>query len=137
MIKENRRLWKLILYTIPTFGIYSIVLWFQFTKDLNDMNNEEKPLKNYILVLFLSIITFGIYRWVWFFYLADRIQTTGQDMGMKIGPGAGTTLSIRLFGTFILIGPLISNYLVIKNMNNVAKEYNSNFKKNTTVKEMK
>lgn len=137
MIKENRRLWKLILYTIPTFGIYSIVFWFQFTKDLNDMNNEEKPLKNYILVLFLSIITFGIYRWVWFFYLADRIQTTGQDMGMKIGPGAGTTLSIRLFGTFILIGPLISNYLVIKNMNNVAKEYNSNFKKNTTVKEMK
>ena len=84
MIKENRRLWKLILYTIPTFGIYSIVFWFQFTKDLNDMNNEEKPLKNYILVLFLSIITFGIYRWVWFFYLADRIQTTGQDMGMKI-----------------------------------------------------
>lgn len=137
MIKENRRLWKLILYTIPTFGIYSIVFWFQFTKDLNDMNNEEKPLKNYILVLFLSIITFGIYRWVWFFYLADRIQTTGQDMGMKIGPGAGTTLSIRLFGTFILIGPLISNYLVIKNMNKVAKEYNSNFKKNTTVKEMK
>lgn len=137
MIKENRRLWKLILYTIPTFGIYSIVFWFQFTKDLNDMNNEEKPLKNYILVLFLSIITFGIYRWIWFFYLADRIQTTGQDMGMKIGPGAGTTLSIRLFGTFILIGPLISNYLVIKNMNKVAKEYNSNFKKNTTVKEMK
>ena len=137
MIKENRRLWKLILYTIPTFGIYSIVFWFQFTKDLNDMNNKEKPLKNYILVLFLSIITFGIYRWVWFFYLADRIQTTGQDMGMKIGPGAGTTLSIRLFGTIILIGPLISNYLVIKNMNNVAKEYNSNFKKNTTVKEMK
>ena len=137
MIKENRRLWKLILYTIPTFGIYSIVFWFQFTKDLNDMNNEEKPLKNYILVLFLSIITFGIYRWVWFFYLADRIQTTGQDMGMKIGPGAGTTLSIRLFGTFILIGPLISNYLVIKNMNKVAKEYNAKIKKNTTVKEMK
>ncbi|MBQ4057852.1 MAG: DUF4234 domain-containing protein [Lachnospiraceae bacterium] len=137
MITENRRLWKLILFTIPTFGIYNIVFWFRFTKDLNQMNNEEKPLKNYILVLFLSIITFGIYRWVWFFYLADRIQTTGQDMGMKIGPGAGTTLSIRLFGTFILIGPLISNYLVIKNMNKVAKEYNSNFKKNTTVKEMK
>lgn len=137
MITENRRLWKLILFTIPTFGIYNIVFWFRFTKDLNQMNNEEKPLKNYILVLFLSIITFGIYRWVWFFYLADRIQTTGQNMGMKIGPGAGTTLTIRLFGTFILIGPLISNYWVIKNMNKVAKEYNSNFKKNTTVKEMK
>ena len=137
MIKENRRLWKLLLFTIPTFGIYNIVFWFQFTKDLNQMNNEEKPLKNYILVLFLSIITFGIYRWVWFFYLTDRIQTTGQDMGMKINPGAGTTLTIRLFGTFILIGPIISDFMVIRNMNKLAKEYNQNFKKNTTVLENK
>lgn len=137
MIKENRRLWKLVLFTIPTFGIYNIVFWFQFTKDLNQMNNEEKPIKNYILVLFLSIITLGIYRWVWFFYLTDRIQTTGQDMGMKINPGAGTTLAIKLFGTFILIGPLIANFIVIRNMNKIAKEYNQNFKKNTTVSEVK
>lgn len=137
MIKENRRLWKLLLLTIPTFGIYNIVFWFQFTKDLNQMNNEEKPLKNYILVIFLSIITLGIYRWVWFFYLADRIQTTGQDMDMKIKPGAGTTLTIKLFGTFILIGPLIANFIVIRNMNKIAKEYNQRFKKNTKVIENK
>ena len=60
MITENRRLWKLVLLTIPTFGIYNIVFWFQFTRDLNEMNREEKKIKNYILVLFLSIITLGI-----------------------------------------------------------------------------
>jgi len=135
MIKENRRLWKLLLFTIPTFGIYSIVFWFQFTKDLNEMNREEKKLKNYILVLFLSIITLGIYRWVWFFYLADRVQTTGNDMGMKIQPGPGTILFLHLFGSFILIGPLIANFLVIHNMNKVAREYNQNFKMQTTVVE--
>ena len=135
MIKENRRLWKLILFTIPTFGIYNIVFWFQLTKDLNDMNREEKKLKNYILVLFLSIITLGIYRWVWFFYVADRIQTTGEDMDMRIKPGPGTTLGVRLCGTFILIGPLLSNFFVIRNMNKIAKEYNKNFKANTTVVE--
>lgn len=133
MIKENRRLWKLLLLTIPTLGIYNIVFWFRLTRDLNEMNHEEKRLKNYILVIFLSIITLGIYRWVWFFFVADRIQVNGEALGVKIHPGPGFTLFIRLFGTFILIGPLVSNFIVIHNMNKIAKEYNRQFKENTTV----
>ena len=133
MIQEDRRLWKLLLFTIPTLGIYSIYFWYRFTKDLNEMNTEEKKMKNYILVLFLSIITLGIYRWVWFFYLADRIQMTGQQLGVRIKPGPSVTLIWRLFGTFILIGPFVANYIVIRNMNKIAKEYNKSFKKKTKV----
>ena len=136
MIKENRRFWKLLLLTIPTFGIYNIVFWFQFTRDLNEMNHEDKKIKNYILVCFLTLITLGIYRWVWFFYLADRIQVTGRQMGIKISPGPGVTLSIRLFGTFLIIGPFISTFLVIHNMNKIAAEYNKTFKKKTKVEKM-
>lgn len=133
MIKEDRKLWKLVLLTIPTFGIYNIVFWFQFTRDLNQMNQKEKRIKNYILVWFLSLITLGIYRWVWLFYLADRIQVTGEQMGMKIKPGGGIVLGWKLFGSFILIGPLVADYFVIRNMNRIAKEYNKNFKKKTKV----
>ncbi|MBQ8085585.1 MAG: DUF4234 domain-containing protein [Lachnospiraceae bacterium] len=129
MIQEDRRLWKLLLFTIPTLGIYNIYFWFTLTKDLNEMNQEEKKLKNYFLVIFLSIITLGIYRWVWFFYVADRIQTTGADIGIKIKPGPSITLIWKLFGTFILIGPLVANFLVIRNMNKVAKQYNRYFAK--------
>lgn len=129
MIQEDRRLWKLLLFTIPTLGIYNIYFWFTLTKDLNEMNPEEKKLKNYFLVIFLSIITLGIYRWVWFFYVADRIQTTGADIGIKIKPGPSITLIWKLFGTFILIGPLVANFLVIRNMNKVAKQYNRYFAK--------
>ena len=50
MIKDDRRLWMLVLLTIPTLGIYNIYFWFRFTADLNDMNREEKRIKNYILV---------------------------------------------------------------------------------------
>lgn len=133
MIKEDRRLWKLILLTIPTFGIYNIVFWFQFTRDLNEMNREDRRIKNYILVWFLSILTLGIYRWVWFFYLEDRIQVTGERMGMRIKPGPGTVLGWKLFGTFLLIGPFVANYFVIRNMNRLAKEYNTSLKKKTKV----
>lgn len=133
MIQEDRRLWKLILLTIPTLGIYNIVFWYRFTKDLNEMNTDEKPLKNYILVIFLSIITLGIYRWVWFFWLADRVQMTGAELGIKIKPGPSITLIWKLFGSFILIGPFVANYLVIRNMNKVARQYNKYFTKKTKV----
>lgn len=133
MIKENRRLWKLVLLTIPTFGIYNIIFWFQFTRDLNEMNREDKRIKNYILVWCLSILTLGIYRWVWLFYLEDRLQVTGERMGLRIKPGPGTVLSWKLFGSFILIGPLVADYYIIRNMNRLAREYNTNILKKTKV----
>jgi len=133
MIREDRKLWKLVLLTIPTFGIYNIVFWFQFTRDLNEMNREDKRIKNYILVWFLSLITLGIYRWVWLFYLEDRIQVTGDRMGMRIKPGPGTVLGWKLFGSFILIGPFVADYFIIRNMNRLAKEYNQTFRKKTKV----
>lgn len=132
-MKEDRRLWKLVLLTIPTFGIYNIYFWFQFTRDLNEMNREDKRIKNYILVWFLSLITLGIYRWVWLFYLEDRIQVTGERMGMRIKPGPGTVLSWKLFGSFILIGPFVADYYIIRNMNRISKEYNKNFRKKTKI----
>ena len=134
MIQENRRLWKLVLLTIPTFGIYNIYFWFRLTQDLNEMSHEKKRIKNYILVCILSVFTLGIYRWVWLFYLADRMQVTGEQMGMRIRPGAGTILSWKLFGSFILMGPFVANYYLIRNMNRLASEYNHTFSKKTKVK---
>lgn len=133
MIKDNRRFWKLLLFTIATLGIYNIVFWYQMTRDLNDMNREERKLPNYFVVILLSILTLGIYRWVWFFYLADRIQVTGRDLGVKISPGPGTTLALRLFGTFLLVGPFLSSYLVIRNMNRIATVYNRSIHNKTRV----
>lgn len=133
MITENRKLWKLLLFTIPTFGIYNIYFWFRFTQDLNEMNQEEKKIKNYILVWFLSIITLGIYRWVWLFYIEDRLQTTGKAMDMKVTPGPGTVLFLWTFGKFILVGPLLADFFIIRNMNRLAKEYNNSFSKKTKV----
>ena len=124
MIQEKRRLWKLILLSIVTLGIYDIVFWYKFVKDLNTMNQVDKRLKNYILVIFLSIITLGIYHWVWLFYLADRVQITGIRLGVKVRTGPGAVLAWNLFGSFVLIGPLVARLLLILNMNKLAKAYN-------------
>ena len=93
----------------------------------------KRQIKNYILVWCLSILTLGIYRWVWLFYLEDRLQVTGERMGIRIKPGAGTVLSWKLFGSFILIGPFVADYYIIRNMNRLAREYNTNILKKTKV----
>jgi hypothetical protein len=129
MIKDDRRFWKLLLFTIPTLGIYNIYFWYRFTQDLNDMNPEEKRIKNYILVLFLSLITLGIYRWVWLFYIEDRLQINGRKLGVKVHPGPGTTLGLWTFGKFILIGPFLADIFIIHNMNKLAKVYNESILK--------
>jgi hypothetical protein len=129
MIKDNRRFWKLLLFTIPTLGIYNIYFWYRFTQDLNDMNPEEKRIKNYILVWFLSLITLGIYRWVWLFYIEDRLQINGRKLGVKVHPGPGTTLGLWTFGKFILIGPFLADIFIIHNMNKLAKVYNESILK--------
>lgn len=133
MIKENRRFWKLLLLTIPTFGIYNIVFWFQLTQDLNEMGGNLKKTPNYILVIFLSILTLGIYHWVWFFYLCDKMQLIGAQYKMKVRPGAGTMLGLKTFGTFFILGPFIANMLAISNMNKLAAAYNKDLKAKTKV----
>ena len=97
------------------------------------MNREEKRTKNYILVWFLSLITLGIYRWVWLFYLGDRLQITGERLGLTIKPGPSVVLTWKLFGSFLLIGPFVADYYLIRNMNRVAKAYNHSLRKNTKV----
>ncbi len=133
MIRTNRSFWKLFLFTIPTFGIYNIVFWFQLTQDLNEMGTNLKKTPNYILVLCLSVLTLGIYHWVWFFYLCDKMQLIGEQYKIKVRPGAGTMLGLKTFGTFFLLGPLIANILAISNMNKIATAYNASLKAKTKV----
>ncbi len=97
------------------------------------MNREEKKIKNYFLVLFLTLITLGIYRWYWLFCIEDRLQVTGEQMGLKIHPGPGCVLFFRTFGTFVLFGPILADFFVIHNMNRLAREYNSTITKKTKV----
>ena len=133
MVNEKRKFWLLVLLTIPTLGIYNIVFWYKLTKDLNDMNPDEKKLKNYILVLFLSIITLGIYHWVWFFYLCDRIQTTGKKYKVNVHPGPGLMLGLKTYGTFFIIGPFLASLIAVHNMNVVARSYNKHIKSHSKI----
>lgn len=126
MIKQ-RSFGIYLLLSIITCGIYSIIFWYQYTEDINEIcrgDGHESP--NYIIVILLNIITCGIYGYIWYYSQANRLQASANKYGISI-QGDGTIvllwmiLGVLLFG----IGPFIAFYILINNMNQVAIAYNN------------
>ena len=74
MLNENRSLLKYLILSLITCGIYSIYFMFLMTDDINTIcegDGADSP--NYIIVLLLSFVTFGIYHWSWIYKPANRL----------------------------------------------------------------
>ncbi|NKF07676.1 DUF4234 domain-containing protein [Clostridium gasigenes] len=128
MIK-NRSFWSYILLTIITFGIYGIIFMYNYTEDLNKTcEGTGKPSKNYLIVILLSIITCGIYYYVWLYKQANRINQQGFSYSINIPETGSTILLWNILGSLLCgVGPLVGQYLMIKNFNLLAEEYNRKF----------
>jgi len=63
----NRKVWKIYLLTLVTFGIYGLVLAFAMAKETNISCAEDgKHTRGFWGAFGLSIITLGIYMIVWY-----------------------------------------------------------------------
>lgn len=127
---DQRRLWKYIIFTMLTFGIYGIIFWWNMIKDLNmvcgyveDSDDNKSP--NYIVLILLNLVTFGIYNYFWYYKQGNRIKEAGAAYGKAIEEKGSTYLLWNLLGVWLAgIGPLIGMYLFISNLNKISKMYN-------------
>jgi hypothetical protein len=74
--------------------------------------------------LFFGLITFSIYNLVWLYMLGDRLQDTAPKYNLAFKESGGTVLLWYILGSFIIIGPFIAMYIIIKNTNALAEEFN-------------
>lgn len=66
ILPSNRKVWKILLLSIVTLGIYGLVLWFAMSKETNVACKEDgKHTRGFWGAIGLSIITLGIYGIVW------------------------------------------------------------------------
>ena len=66
ILPSNRKVWKILLLTIVTLGIYAIVLLLAMIKETNVACKEDgKHTRGFWGAIGLSIITLGIYGIVW------------------------------------------------------------------------
>lgn len=126
MIKK-RSLAAFILLSLITCGIYGIVFMWGYVNDINRVcvgDGQESP--NYIIVLLLSMITCGIYGMYWLYKQGDRLQNIAPKYGLSFQEGGTTVLLWSLLGAFIVVGPYVAMYILIKNLNAVGDVYNAN-----------
>ena len=118
-----------ILYFFLTFltcGIYALVFWSKYAKDVNRLcEGDGKRTMKYFPAWLLSVITFGIFDLVWKFKLAKRLKENAPRYDLNFAEGGGIMVVLYTVGKVMLLcGPLISQYLFIRNFNQMAKAYN-------------
>jgi hypothetical protein len=115
-----------IIFLVITLGIYGLYWIYKLAKDVNAMcEGDGKKTRGLLLFFIFSLITFGIYSCVWYFMLGDRLQDNAGRYGLSFKEGGAAILLWALLGSFIVVGPFISLYIITKNVNALAVAYNA------------
>lgn len=126
MIRTNRSLWKFILFSIITCGIYGLWFIYHLSQDVNVICAEDgKNTAGLLKLILLSIVTLGIYNYIWYYKLGNRLADNAPRYGLSFQENGTTILLWMIFGYFLCgIGPFVAMYIVMKNTNALAESYN-------------
>lgn len=120
---QQRNFWMVLLLSVITCGIYGFYYIYTMTRDLNQIIGEQKF--DPALAVLLSIVTCGIFTYIWYYQYGNNIQEVAQANQIKVYENGTSYLLWMILGSFIIVGPLIAEYLFICNFNKVAEAYNN------------
>jgi len=125
MLDEQRGVGKFIIFSILTFGIYSLYSQYTLARDVNIIcEGDGKKTAGLFKSILLTIVTFGIYGVVWQGLLADRLKDNAPRYGLAFKEDGLTIVLWDVLGAFIIVGPFIAMHKILKNVNDLAREYN-------------
>ncbi len=116
---KERSLVAYYLFSFLTLGIYALVFWGKYTKDVNALcEGDGKKTMKFKYVVLLSIITVGIFGLVWRCKLANRLKENAERYDLKFSEGGALVVIFSIFGL------VLGDFILIKNFNKMAKAYN-------------
>lgn len=117
---------KYLLLSFITFGIYSIVILYRFTKTVNVLcKGDEKESPNYIVVYLLGLVTLGVYGLYWIYKQAQRLEDIAPKYNCTVPINATYILLWDSFGNFIAVGQFVAWHHMFKNVNELIDSYNA------------
>ncbi|MDR0540993.1 MAG: DUF4234 domain-containing protein [Dysgonamonadaceae bacterium] len=99
----ERKVWKIYLLSLVTFGIYGLVMAFAMAKETNIACVEDgKHTRGFWGVIGLSIITLGIYSIVWYVQWLNREAAYLERHNKTDEQFKGSTYLILIVLLFVL-----------------------------------
>lgn len=125
--------WRSIAITVILILVsiaYPVYFWWHLVIDLNIVcgyvekdDHDRSP--NYLMVVLFTILTLGIYHYVWVYKQGNRMKRVGTEYGVTVDETGMTYLLWDLLGILLFgCGPLVTMYLMISNMNRLCTAYN-------------
>ena len=127
-LQTNRNVWKLIILSILTCGIYEIIFLIPVAFDLDKAapKKDRSKTMNFLFVWLLARITGGIAYMVWFHGVSDRIGDALNERNIPYRFGTGTFWGWYVLGALLLmIGPIVYYAKLCKAMNLLCEDYNN------------
>ena len=126
-LKTNRGLFKCIILSLITFGIYGLVVMSGVSSDINIIATRydgKKTMHFCLLTFIFSWLTLGIAPIVWYHRISDRIGNELARRGIPYSFGSGSFWGWCVLGFLIGFGPLVYMHKLFKAMNLIASDYN-------------
>ena len=127
-LQTNRKMWKLMLFSILTLGLYSIFFFIPLSFDIDTVapRRGDGKTMNYLWAYLLALVTYSIVVDIWHFHIAQRVGEALYVRKIEYDFGTKDFWLWFVLGSLILVGPFIYFHKLCTAMNLLCEDYNVN-----------
>ena len=125
-LRTDRKMWKLMLFSFLTLGIYSIYFFSPLAHELEKISpaRGRHKLMPYGAAYLIAYFSFSTVMIFWQHELAKRIDDALTERGIVCDFSTNDFWGWYFFGSFIFVGPYIYFHKLCKAMNLLCEDYN-------------
>ena len=125
-LSTNRSMWKLMLLSFLTCGVYGVIFFIPFSFDLEKIaphHNGSKQL-NFLWAYLLSLFTFTLVIDIWHYQTANHVSRALEHRNIDYEFGTSDFWLWLILGSLFLVGPFVYFHKLCKAMNLLCAHYN-------------
>ena len=125
-VKDDRSIWRFIIFGLFTFGIYEIWYMYHLIEDVRYLfEDEDTPLPSFFTYLIYTVFTLGIYNIYYWLKVSDLIRNAAIRRKLTVEISSGFIAFCFILGyVFSGIPAFVSYNTIFESMNIIAEDHN-------------